>query len=66
MPDTQYTDGFRNGRAYEQDRIIRLLESKITTPVTSITSHWASGSIAPIRNKTLIRAVELIKESTND
>jgi hypothetical protein len=59
MPDTQYTDGFRNGRAYEQERIIRLLENELgdMRPVESHSVGVYDG---------LNHAVELIKEKTND
>jgi hypothetical protein len=29
MADTQYTEGFQNGRAYESKRIIKLLEENL-------------------------------------
>jgi hypothetical protein len=29
MADTPYTEGFRNGRAYEQERILRILEEHL-------------------------------------
>lgn len=29
MADTPYTEGFRNGRLYEQERIIKLLEERL-------------------------------------
>ena len=59
MTDTQYTDGFRNGRAYEQERIIRLLENELgdMRPVESHSVGVYDG---------LNHAVELIKEKTND
>jgi hypothetical protein len=59
MPNTQYTDGFRNGRAYEQERIIRLLENELgdMRPVESHSVGVYDG---------LNHAVELIKEKTND
>jgi hypothetical protein len=59
MPNTAYTDGFKNGRTYEQERIIQLLENEL-------------GDMRPVESHSVgvydgvSHAIELIKEKTND
>jgi hypothetical protein len=50
--DTEYTKGFRAGSAYEQERIIKLLEKLDDDPC------YVCGDLS--------KAIELIKGETND
>lgn len=57
--DTEYTKGFRAGSAFEQERIIKLLDS-----VVQVTSADLREQVC--KNDALCEAIALIKGETNE
>lgn len=60
--DTEYTKGFKAGQAYEQERIIELLQSK--TIIHSVLTPAQLGEWEQMFNLMLIHTIELIKGET--
>jgi hypothetical protein len=62
--DTEYTKGFRAGLAWEQERIIKLLESKII--ISNVLSPDKLPEWDYTLNLTLQHTIQLIKGETNE
>lgn len=56
MSETEYTKGYRAGRAYEQDRIVKLLENKMFEDKRLWSKEFANGAKWAVKE-----TVELIK-----
>jgi hypothetical protein len=59
--ENRYNTGVKVGIAYEQDRIIQLLETKKTALENIDTGHAQGSEINSIRTKTIEAIIEYIK-----
>jgi hypothetical protein len=62
--DTPYTQGFKAGIAFEQERIIKLLQSK--TIIYSVLTPNQLGEWEQMFNLMLGHTIKLIKGETNE